>query len=292
MSLDEELIKEKIPRRSFLKKTVSTLGSIALAGWIGSGIGCKSSTGPEPPEPVPVQVTLNFEVYNHIQGYKNQLTKTAMSGEPVAIRVGELGVSGVDQDRIAVKEDGFGKLVKFSNTGEAIFTAPKQSMNYDVILFNAYPGVNYNWMDEQDSQLYLEKRNYVVYRKDYDGQTGPETPWREAFDQHNEALNLGWIQWGRIDRQPSAGSGDFSYGYGYCFGGMGAHLGDHVLIEQSLTGPAPMGIANAEIFENITCVDDITGVSSHKIITIMGGPNAGSLNEVGKHLLAYVFAKE
>ncbi|HJX06369.1 MAG TPA: hypothetical protein VJ461_06690 [Candidatus Nanoarchaeia archaeon] len=44
MSLDEELIKEKIPRRSFLKKTVSTLGSIALAGWLGAGIGCKGQS--------------------------------------------------------------------------------------------------------------------------------------------------------------------------------------------------------------------------------------------------------
>jgi hypothetical protein len=98
------------------------------------------------------------------------------------------------------------------------------------------------------------------------------------------------VQWGYINRQPSAGSGDFSYGYGYCFGGMGTHQGYRVLIEQSLTGIGPLRIANAEIFENITGVDDIGGgVGSNEIMT---DNITGSLDDVGKHLFAYVFAKE
>ncbi|HJX06366.1 MAG TPA: hypothetical protein VJ461_06675 [Candidatus Nanoarchaeia archaeon] len=47
MSLDQRIKEEKIPRGSFLKKTVSTLGGLALAGWIGSGIGCKSPSSPK-----------------------------------------------------------------------------------------------------------------------------------------------------------------------------------------------------------------------------------------------------
>jgi len=45
MSVDDNIRKEeaKIPRRSFLKKAVTTLGSIMLAGYIGTGIGCKST---------------------------------------------------------------------------------------------------------------------------------------------------------------------------------------------------------------------------------------------------------
>lgn len=46
-------LEDKIPRRSFLKKTVTALGSIALAGWIGSGVACKSPSGTEPPTPKP-----------------------------------------------------------------------------------------------------------------------------------------------------------------------------------------------------------------------------------------------
>ena len=53
LCFDENLRREKskIPRRSFLKKAVSTLGSIMLTGWIGAGIACKSPDGPEPPPP-------------------------------------------------------------------------------------------------------------------------------------------------------------------------------------------------------------------------------------------------
>jgi hypothetical protein len=278
-----------MPKRSYVKKAVSTLGSLALTGYLGiMSSACKGS--PTTPEPPPTPVTLNFEVYNHIKGYKNNFSKTTMSGDQVIIKVAELGVNDVDQQRIAIKEDGFGRLVRFSNIGEASFYAPKQSMNYDIVLFNAYPGVNYNWMDEKNSKLYQGKHSYTVCRKDYDGQTGPEEPWQEAFDQHNQALILGWIQWGYINRQPNAGSGDFSYGYGYCFGHMGIHQGYRVLIEQSLGGIGPLTIANEEIFENITCVDDIGGGAGswEKIVAY----TTGKLNEVGKHLFADVFAKE
>jgi hypothetical protein len=236
---------------------------------------CKSPSSPEPPAPPPpVQVTLQFDVYNPIQGERGSFTKTAMSGDNIIIKVSELGVDDVDPQRIAIKEDNFGKLVKFSNTGEASFIAPRQDMYYDIVLFDAYEGVNYNWMDEKNSKLYLGKHSYVVYRKDYDGQAGPD---------------LGWIQWGYIDRRPNAGSGDFSYGYGYCYGYMGLHGGEWVRIEQSLTGTGPLTIATAEIFENITCTQNIGGgAGSWQIIIAQGG----ILNEVGKRLFAYVFAKE
>jgi len=127
MSLDEKLRTGSLSRREFLELGALGIGALALGQ-------CKASS-PTMPEP-PVPVTLNFEVYNHTQGYRTSFSKTVMSGEQVIIRVGELKVDDVDPQRIAVREDGFGRLVRFSNTGEASFAAPKQSTNYDVILFN------------------------------------------------------------------------------------------------------------------------------------------------------------
>jgi hypothetical protein len=118
MSLDDNIIKEeaKIPRRSFLKKAVTTLGSIMLAGYIGTGIGCKSTpTGPSIP------VTLQFEVHNHTKGYKTQFTKNATSGDNISITtdylLNTLGIRDVDPQRIGIREDGFNTLVTFSSSG-------------------------------------------------------------------------------------------------------------------------------------------------------------------------------
>jgi len=126
MSLDEKLRTGRLSRREFLELGALGIGALALGQ-------CKDN--PAMPEP-PVPVTLNFEVYNHTQGYRTSFSKTVMSGEQVIIRVSELKVDDVDPQRIAVREDGFGSLVKFSNTGEASLAAPKKSTNYDVILFN------------------------------------------------------------------------------------------------------------------------------------------------------------
>lgn len=69
-------LEQKIKRRSFLKKAVSTLGSIALAGWIGSGIGCRSPDGPEPPPP-PQQYVHEAETHARILQNGNTATGTA-----------------------------------------------------------------------------------------------------------------------------------------------------------------------------------------------------------------------
>ena len=284
-------LEEKIPRRSFLKKGLITLGSVALASYIGLGTGCKKHDDPIIP---PGPVTLQFDVYNHTQGYRGQFSKTVLSESQLIIKVNELGVSDVDPQRIAIRQDNFGKLEVFSSAGEAVFTAPKQNMNYDVILFNASNNAPYQWMDDQSSILYLKKRNCIVYRKDRDGVTGPESVWDSVFDQLNSALSLGWVNWGNINRQPSATSGDFSYGYGICiFGGGrvdGLNGGSFILVDPEMNHNDPISMTAVgleEAFENICRVDDIGGMSS--LMTIQYG---GVLLPRGKDLFAYVFAKD
>jgi hypothetical protein len=294
MSLEE---KTKIPRRSFLKKGLITLGSIALAGYIGLGTGCKKHDDPIIP---PGPVTLQFDVYNHTQGYRSQFSKTVLSESQLIIKVNELGVSDVDPQRIAVRQDNFGKLEAFSSAGEAVFTAPKQNMNYDIILFNQLGTdslgrqVSYSWMDEQNSKLYLGKRNYIVYRKDRDGVTGPEDVWESVFDQLNSALDLGWVNWGYVNRQPSATSGDFSYGYGICIvngmRGDGLHGGSFILVDPEMNHNSPVGmtaVGLSEAFENICSVNNIGGNPSSMAIQ-----KWGVLNQTGKDLFAYAFATD
>ena len=296
MSLDEKLRTGRLSRREFLELATLGMGALALSQ-------CKASS-PTTPEP-PVPVTLNFEVYNHTQGYRTSFSKTVMSGEQVIIRVGELNVNDVDPLRIAIREDGFGRLVRFSNTGEASFAAPKQSTNYDIILFNklrpdpSVGEVSYGWMDAQNSSLYKNKRNYTVFRKDFDGQTGPEAAWGGeflpevgaygVFDQLNSALDLGWVKWGYINRQPDASGGDFSYGYANCYGADGCAGGSWIGVnaKKSPTMKGKVAVGLAEGFENICCVDNIGGWPSLVTIQLWG-----VLNQNGKDLFAYVFAKD
>ncbi len=204
MDLENQVKSEdkKIKRRSFLKKAVSTIGALVLGSYIASGVACKSPSGPTPP---PTPVTMQFEVYNHTQGYRTNFTKTAMSGDPITISVSALNIMDVDPQRIAVRENDFlGKLVNFSNSGTASFSAPTQNTNYKVILFNATNNASYQWMDDQSSLLYNETRNIVVYRADRDGLTGPEESWQNVFQQLNAALDLGWVKWGSITSKPNA----------------------------------------------------------------------------------------
>ena len=278
------------------RKVFSALGGIILAGYVGIGVGCKSPTTPEPPKPV--QVTLQFDVYNHTQGSRGSFTKTAMSGDNIVVRVNELNVNDVDPQRIAIREDNFGNLVRFSNAGEASFTAPKQDMSYDVILFNSTNNAPYQWMDDKNSKLAHSTKNLTVYRKDFDGQTGPEKVWGGefipeigaygVFDQLNQALDQGWVKWGYINRQPTATSGNFSYGYGAYGGWDGAHAGSWITVNIVKLGiiQGCVAVGLEEAFENITATQNIGGKPSSMTIQ-----HWGVLNPVGKDLFAYAFAK-
>lgn len=64
----------------------------------------------------------------------------------VTIRISELVVSGVDNKRIVITEDNFGKRVASNNTiGEAsIWKAPEKNRNFDIFLFNTSNNAPYD----------------------------------------------------------------------------------------------------------------------------------------------------
>ena len=252
MSLDERVRQGRMGRRDFLEIAARTAGIISIGSIPLINSACKNSpAGPE----LPVPVTLQFDVYNHLQGYRASFTRNTTSGQNVNIKISECGANDVDSERIAVRQDNFGKLEVFSRTGEAAFTAPRQNLNYDVILFNSTNNAPYQRMDDQNSQLYKNKRNYTVYRKDFDGQTGPEDVWENVFDQLNSALDLGWVKWGSISRQSS---GDFSYGYGNSYDNAGWHAGNWITInpKQCSNELVMIMVGFEEAFENICNVDN------------------------------------
>ena len=140
-------------------------------------------------------------------------------------------------------------------------------------------------MDDFNSHLYKDKRDYIVYRKDFDSQTGPEDVWANVFDQLNSALDVGFVRWGSISRQTS---GDFSYGFGNSNGNAGWHEGRWITINNLEGNVLVMTMVGLEeAFENICQVDNIGGHSS--LMTIQTG---GVFNPVGKDLFDYIFAKD
>jgi hypothetical protein len=289
----EEKIKKENTRREFLKKIGKTLTSLALASYltIFSSSACKKNDNPIIPD---IPVTLQFDVYNHTQGHRGNLTRNYMSRDEVLIKINELGVNNVDSQRIAIREDNFGDLVVFSRNGEATFEAPRQDKNYDVFLFNALPsGVSYQFMDEQDSKLWGGKHDYVLYRRDFDGQTGPESIWANTIDPANEFLNPNWapFRYGSIERRPNAGSGDISYGYADCGGGDGCNnkTTGKVAVNYKKLGNimSSVAIGLSETFELITYTQNIGGWPSGWFIQ-----HWGVLTQEGKDLFTYIFVKE
>ncbi|MBW2990646.1 hypothetical protein KY348_02990 [Candidatus Woesearchaeota archaeon] len=275
--------------------------------------GCKGNpTDPNDPEPEPVQVNLAFAIYNHMTGDTGKMyfKDNVWSESTLTIKMSDLtnlGVKGVDDKRLILYSDGFIENLGFSNTGELSIEVPRYNTKYNLVLPQALqPPATYDWVDNQNAQLLKNKRHYIVYRADRDGQPpanwdsrfnfDQEAPWKEAFDQHNRALNRGWIIWGSITRRPNGTSGDFSYGYSDCRTPdgkehMGLHGSTFVTVNAKILTSYEgfLRIGNSEIFENVTGTYDMGGgAGSWEKMT----DDNGNLNYTGECLLAYVFAKD
>lgn len=154
----------------------------------------------------------------------------------------------------------------------------------------------------QDSRLWNNKRNHVVYRRDFDGQTMEERVWggevlpeiggkRGVFDQLNEALKTSYnVVWGHVDRQPTATTGDFSYGAGDSIGADGVHAGSYITVNAKKLHYSIMSMVGTgleEAFENLISVDDIGGRPSSATIQ-----SKGVANENCKRLILFAYIKD
>jgi hypothetical protein len=285
---------------------VVPLGIAALAG-IEYAAGDPLHIFKKAPEPVPqpVDVTIALDAYNSTKGFQKDLTaKTVKAGSSVDILISDMGVTGVDTKYVAVYSEDFKKKISFDTDSSATFTAPSTNVKYHVILFNAL-GTNvfgtqasYEWV--KNASLYNGKRNHIVYPKNFDGQTGPEKVWGGeyipeikaygVFNQIDDMLNVGYTTWGNVDRQPTATSGDFSYGFGNCNGAAGYHAGSWIAVNPTKlynNVQSMISIGLEEAFENLLGVDDIGGQDSSVMIQYQG-----VYTQNGKDLLVFAYIKD
>ena len=239
-------------------------------------------------------VILTFDVYNHTQGFLTKMKRSHKPGTPVTIKLSALGVKGVDENRMVVREQRFGRRIAFSQTGAIKFDAPKVSKNYTLYLLNASNGADYRkvdtWTSANEGVLeYIPPIKW--YREDRKDHRGPERVILDAIDQLNNALQYSWADYGKFQRIEERENNSFGVGYGYCRNQFGWHSPYWAGInpDHCLTDGMKQGTFIEEIFELLTRLDDIGGEDTASLIT---DPDTGNLNELGRDLLAYVFVKD
>lgn len=247
-------------------------------------------------KPKPVNVTLEFDVYNSTKGKQSSFKENVQERKKITIRIDKLGVPDVDLRRIVVRErhrDGkIGKLVTFSRTGEVALKVPDSDASYDIFLVNNSNKVNYDCLDHKKVKMVNNKRFVKVIRRDF-GQVGPDGILRNIFKQLNKALNPFGIAYGGLNYDRGFTSGDMSAGYG--------ELGEKSILQQPWFGThwpngfvinikkigkayfkAVKAVGLEEVFETYFGVDDICGRDSGMMIQFNG-----KLTPRGKDIIAY-----
>jgi len=280
--------KRTLSRRDFLRLNVLTAVSLLACSFI--------MPVQEEITPKSITVKLTLKYINHTRGpFGTKIIETA-NGSLVTVTPNDVAGGHVDDKRVAVREEGFGRLIGFSDNGQLSFRAPDHDATYEVYGFNKKSGVNYSLMDNDTfagngAKLFNGKHFFVAKRKDWNNVSGPEDLWKEVFKQLNRALKYKWATYGYIRREPKAETADFSYGYGVPPGRIntiGWHQGDRIIVRRDMIRVAIFRIGLAEAFELICQVDDISGKSTYKTIWDRGL----DLNRKGRDLFAYVFVKE
>jgi hypothetical protein len=254
----------------------------------------KKSQGKIPLSEISGPVILSFDIYNHTQGFLTNFRKKLEPGDRMTIRISDLGVEGVDVNRMVVREDRFGTRIAYSQTGVVHFEAPNDDKSYTLYLMNASNGADYRkvdtWTNTNEGVLeYVPPLKW--YREDRNDFHGPEDVIQDAINQLNDALNYSWTKYGSFQWIDQRKNSSFGVGYGYCRNQFGWHSPYWAGInpDHCLTHTMKLGTFLEEIFELITRLDDIGGKDTAILIT---DPDTGNLNELGKDLLAYIFVKD
>jgi hypothetical protein len=249
-----------------------------------------STQNPEPSIPV----TLLFDVFNHTQGFLKSFKKNILSDEDITIRIMDLGIEGVDEERIVIREGRFGERVALSKTGEVTFKAPDSNQRFTVYVMNASSGADYRKVDTwiETNQGILEYTPDMKWRReDRNSFEGPEDVIQDAFDQLNQALDYSWAKYGSFQRADHKKESHFGVGYGFCRNQFGWHSPYWAGVNPGhcSTYEARLSTFLEELFELVTRLDDIGGKDTASVIT---NQDTGEFNDIGRDLLAYVFIKD
>lgn len=299
--LEQKIRKGGMTRRDFLKLSGRYAGGLGIAAGTGLLAGCNKKNG-NPIGPTNPRYRLN--IYNHTQGFLRTYDTGNLSGE-FSIRITDLGVSGVDEYRWAARDPGFGALRASGKDGTIRLAMPGTETEYDLFLFNTSNEAPYQWMDEQNANFFGGSHDLIVYRKDFDGQTGPQRVWTGdnlsdygipaggVFPQLNQALKPGGVPftYGQIHAYTEEVDGArFTYGYGDSEGADGYHYETAITVNAEspnfIGAPGAMvSVGLEEAFENITKTDNIGGHSS--LVTIQ---TEGIFNDKAIDLFTYTAA--
>lgn len=242
----------------------------------------------------PQEVSLDFDVYNHTQGFIKSLTLKAVPGNIFRLLISDLGVSGVDERRIIVREDLLGERVAYSRTGECEFSVPERDMAYSVYVMNTSNNAEYRAVDVRvgiyEGNLQFP-REMKWSTEDRNGFQGPAEPIAEAIRQLDAALDYPWARYGRFVKIDTKNGAHFTVGYGECRDQYGWHT-------LRWTGVNPIHCYNhklkletflEEIFELVTGTENI---AEKDTVSMIADNKTGGLNGIGRDLLAYIFVKD
>ncbi len=288
-------------RRSFIKNSIKYClpSAVALSSFLTQAKCKKTPTVPE----IPITVSGNIIYFNHTQGEITRIPYSGLSGENKSVSVSDINnfprtsrnlnqnVGDVDSSRIAVRyaDNGqnMGTLASFSTTGGTRIALPSQSMDMHVFLMNE--NQHYGKIDDEVAQGGGHLRypaNVTWHREDIDGVTGPEQPITDAMTDLNNALNPFGIKYGNFTKVNSYG--DLAVGY-HNQKSPGFRSLDWVGAKHNLKPIGMLMMFITEIFENVTMTANIAGTNTHDIINDF---TTGHLNNDGRDLLAYVYAKD
>lgn len=272
---------------------------LSAACLIFSSSACRKSTTNtrlEEPEAAKkaVRVSIDFDIYNHTLGYLKSLTESALAGSAFRLRICDLGVSGVDERRIVVREGILGDRVAYSRTGECEFSVPAVDSAYSVFLMNASNRADYRAVDVRvgiyEGNLHFP-REMKWSIENRDGFQGPAEPLDKAVQQLDAALDFAWARYGRFINVGKRQESCFTVGYGKCMDQYGWHTLDWAGVNpvHCYNHKLRMETFLEEIFELVTGTEDI---AREDTVSLIADKATGRLNGVGRDLLAYIFVKD
>jgi hypothetical protein len=270
-TLDKIIREGKMPRREFLEY----FGKAALGMAAGGALtDCKSPNSPDD------KTKITFTVYNHTQGEIRKYDSGDITNVGVFTKnISDLGVSGVDTMRWAVREPGFGKLIGSGKDGIIRLGLPATEVEYDLFLFNTGNNADYAEMDAQGAYMLNGRHDFRTYRQDWDGQTGDENKYPQRVWTGNSLPEIGGNPGAMVQvdsimnpaNTPIKGSifasetpingADFAYGYGDSDGGDGGHYGGRVTVNADKLNyyiQAMVAIGVRETIENMWNVQNLS----------------------------------
>ena len=272
-------------------QTRAVLSALPAGCTGGSRVTSQSCTYPPP------VYTITVNKYVNTEGAKGSYTTTVTGGPAVNICVGDLGLSGVDPDRIVLRDASsggrIGSFIAIGNSGCVTFT-PTSSKTIDAFVFSTLGGAaDYSKVDKG---IILFSRNVAVFVEPaYPGNSTELQALTTLLAQFNAALAPDWMTYGGLS--VVQGTGDLGFQFRpitYCGAHTTSYKPNWILIGSDSCAAIPrniLGVMIEELFESLTNTCDIDAPPCGKGGTWTVRINDNALSDAGRAYLTYVYIK-